>query len=61
MKKIQYGFSVLETLLIVVIISIIGSIGWYVINQNNDSGNDQTSATVVNDASNYSCGFKNNH
>jgi hypothetical protein len=50
MKKIQYGFSVLETLLIVVIISIIGSIGWYVINQNNDSGNDQTSATVVNDA-----------
>jgi type II secretory pathway pseudopilin PulG len=47
MKKLQNGFSAVEALLIVIIVGMLGGVGWYVWNANNQANKNLDSASNV--------------
>ncbi len=55
LKKNQHGFGIMESLLIVVIIVMVGTIGWIVYrNQGNDSSDQEITLTQTNNSSQQS-------
>jgi Tfp pilus assembly protein PilV len=52
MKHFEYGFALIETLLISIVVIIVGLTGWYVIHARNDAFNSldkagSTKSTIV--------------
>lgn len=47
MKKNQFGFSVLEIILIIVLIGVLGGAGWLVLKRNNSADRDKQSTALV--------------
>jgi predicted negative regulator of RcsB-dependent stress response len=52
MKKPQEGFSAVEALLILIIVAILGGVGWYVWHANNEADKNLTSASNTSSLSN---------